>query len=144
MTVQYLQDLTDFVWGYAEATGHALLQVLAADRQQLLAAVHPHACDASDSNVEEALMAVKGILECSDTEAPQIAQDSGASTALRNLKQSLKSHLNSICHVESYHVEDVQCKRDLLHLCNDIDSMPCLSSKAATTPEQKESQHEDL
>lgn len=89
-------------------------------------------------------MAVKGILECSDTEAPQIAHDSGASAALQNLKQSLKSHLNSICHVESYHVEDVQCKRDLLHLCNDIDSMPCLSNKATSSQEQKESQHEDL
>lgn len=129
---------------YAESRGHAFLQVVAADRQQLLAAVHPLACDTSESNVEEALMAVKGILECSDAEAPQIAQDSGASAALQNLKQSLKSHLNSICHVESYHVEDVQCKRDLLHLCNDIDSMPCLSSKAAKSEKQKDSQHEDL
>lgn len=117
------------------------MQVIAEARQQLLAAVHPHACDDTSSNREEALMAVKGILECSDAEAQQIAQASGASTALQNLKKSLQSHLNSICHVESYHVEDVQCKRDLLNLCKDIDSMPCLSSKAI---EQKAIQHEDL
>ena len=89
-------------------------------------------------------MAVKGILECSDTEAQQLAHDSGAAAALQHLKQSLKSHLNSICLVESYHVEDVQCKRDLLHLCNDIESMPCLSSKTATSQEQRATQYEDL
>ena len=124
---------------------HAL-QVTAADRQKLLAAVHPLACDESNSNIEQALMAVKGILECSKTEAQQLAQDSGASTALQNLKQSLKSHLNSICHVESYHVDDVQCKRDLLHLCNDIDSMPCMSSDEMKfeNDNQQSLQHEDL
>ncbi|KAL3148863.1 hypothetical protein ABBQ32_001736 [Trebouxia sp. C0010 RCD-2024] len=58
-------------------------KVTAKDRQKLLAAVHPHACHETSSNREEALMAVRGILECSDTEAQQIAHNSGASTALQ-------------------------------------------------------------
>lgn len=74
-------------------------------------------------------MAVKGVLECSDTDAKQLAEESGTSSAIQSLKQGLKSHLNSICHVESYVVEDVQCKRDLLQMCNDIDNMPCLTAE---------------
>ena len=88
-------------------------------------------------------MAVKGGLECSDLEARQLAEDSGTLTALHHLKQDLKSYLNSICHVESYVVDNVQCKRDLLTLCNVIDSMPCLTSKKITDAE-KSSEHEEL
>lgn len=87
-------------------------------------------------------MAVKGVLECSDTDAKQLAEESGASSAIQSLKQGLKSHLNSICHVESYVVEDVQCKRDLLQMCNDIDNMPCLTAEDHTA--KTTSKHQEL
>lgn len=108
------------------------MQASKEERQQLLAAIHPHACDGANSLAEEALMAVKGVLECSDSDAKQLAEESGTSSAIQSLKQGLKSHLNSICHVESYVVEDVQCKRDLLQMCNDIDNMPCLTAEGHT------------
>ena len=107
-----------------------------------MAAIHPHACDGADSLAEEALTAVKGVLECSDSDAKQLAEESGTSSALLSLKQSLKAHLNSICHVESYVVEDVQCKRDLLQKCNDIDSMPCLTAGSQT--DKSSSKHNEL
>ncbi len=120
------------------------VQASKAERQQLLAAIHPHACDGANSLAEEALMAVKGVLECSNTEARQLAEDSGTSAALQSLKQGLKSHLNSICHVETYVVEDVQCKRDLLQLCSDIDSMPCLTSSETSQTKHASSKHQEL
>ena len=118
------------------------LQASKAERQHLLAAIHPHACDGADSLAEEALTAVKGVLECSDSDAKQMAEDSGTSSALLTLKQGLKAHLNSICHVESYVVEDVQCKRDLLQMCNDIDNMPCLTASSQT--DTSSSEHSEL
>ncbi|KAA6425480.1 MAG: hypothetical protein FRX49_04378 [Trebouxia sp. A1-2] len=117
-------------------------QASKAERQQLLAAIHPHACDGANNLASEALMAVKGVLECSDTDAKQLAEESGASSAIQSLKQGLKSHLNSICHVESYVVEDVQCKRDLLQMCNDIDNMPCLTAEDHTA--KTTSKHQEL
>ena len=135
----------DNLCSYRSKKDHTcFLQASRADRQQLLTAIHPHACEGADNFAEEALLAVKGVLECSNTEAKQLAEDSGTNMALQTLKQGLKSHLNSICHVESYVVEDVQCKRDLLQLCNDIDSMPCLLSTQATQTKQASSKHEDL
>ena len=118
------------------------MQASKAERQQLLAAIHPHACDGANNLAEEALMAVKGVLECSDTDAKQLAEESGTSSAIQSLKQGLKSHLNSICHVESYVVEDVQCKRDLLQMCNDIDNMPCLTAEGHT--EKSPLKHQEL
>ncbi|DBB09552.1 TPA: hypothetical protein ACH3X3_008110 [Trebouxia sp. C0006] len=118
------------------------LQASKTERQQLLAAIHPHACDGANNFAEEALMAVKGVLECSDTDAKQLAEESGTSSAIQSLKQGLKSHLNSICHVESYVVEDVQCKRDLLQMCNDIDNMPCLTAEGHT--EKSPLKHQEL
>ena len=91
--------------------------------------MHPHACDDSSSIAQDALQAVKNILQCSGSEAKGIAETSGATAALQGFKQNLKSHISSICHVETHIVEDVQCRRDLLQTCNDIEGMPCLSEK---------------
>ena len=129
-------------WYIRVLTHEIQLQASKAERQQLLAAIHPHACDGANNLAEEALMAVKGVLECSDTDAKQLAEESGTSSAIQSLKQGLKSHLNSICHVESYVVEDVQCKRDLLQMCNEIDNMPCLTAEGHT--EKSTSKHQEL
>ena len=99
------------------------------ERQKLLAAVHPHACDDSSSIAQDALQAVKNSLQCSKLEAKGIAELSGAAAALQGFKQNLRSHISSICHVETHVVEDVQCRRDLLQMCNDIESMPCMSEQ---------------
>ena len=105
------------------------LQASKQARQQLLAAVHPHACDDTSSIAQDALQAVKNILQCSKLEAKGIAESSGAAAALQGFKQNLKSHISSICHVETHIVEDVKCRRDLLQMCNDIESMPCMSEQ---------------
>ena len=136
-----LQTRASF-WHIRALTHEIQLQASKAERQQLLAAIHPHACDGANNLASEALMAVKGVLECSDTDAKQLAEESGASSAIQSLKQGLKSHLNSICHVESYVVEDVQCKRDLLQMCNDIDNMPCLTAEDHTA--KTTSKHQEL
>ena len=120
-----------------------LLQTSKADRQGLLAAIHPHACDSLDAVAEEALLAVKGILECSTSDAKELADDSGTHEALHSMKRELKSHLNSVAHVESYVVDNLQCQRDLLQLCTAIDSMPSLQEGSGTKL-SKSSGHEEL
>lgn len=105
------------------------MQASKSERQNLLAAVHPHACDDSSSIAQDALQAVKNILQCSKLEAKGIAESSGAAAALQGFKQNLKSHISSICHVETHVVEDMKCRRDLLQMCNDIESMPCMSEQ---------------
>ena len=109
---------------------NCLLQTSKAARQELLTALHAQACDSTNSLAEEALLAVKGVLECSPTDAKELAESSGTRTALHSMQQQLKSHLNSYAHVESYVVDSVQCEKDLLQLCNDIDSMPILTESA--------------
>ena len=104
--------------------------------------MHPHACDSSDSVAEEALLAVKGVLECSTTDAKELAESSGTHTALHSMQQQLKSHLSSYAHVESYVVDNIQCQRDLLQLCNEIDALPVLTESSRQNPDT--SDHHEL
>lgn len=123
-------------------TCSCILQTSKEDRHKLLAALHPQACDSSEILAEEALLAVKGVLECSPSDAKDLADSSGTHTALHSMQQQLKSHLSSYAHVESYVADNIQCQRDLLQLCNDIDNMPILTG--SNTISKEKTDHDDL